>query len=138
VKSKVQKLNFLHASIATNNELMLLTIEGKWLKAIVHMTRMHSLIFFFQNKFNFSLQITFMVNSNSHSHLSLWGIKKTFNNLSQKCKLVCVVRISLLFLWQLFLILMCSIMWNANLTLISWNQILSKTFLENFMLIFFV
>ncbi len=42
LKSKVQKLGFLHASIVTNNELMLLTIEGKWLKVIVHMTSMHS------------------------------------------------------------------------------------------------
>jgi hypothetical protein len=46
MKSKVQKLDFLHVSIATNNEFMLLTIEGKWLKAIVHMTRMHFLIYF--------------------------------------------------------------------------------------------
>jgi hypothetical protein len=71
MKSKVQKLDFLHASIATNNELMLLTIDGKWLKAIVHMTRMHSLIFFFQkvqflitnyihNKFQFSLTSFFV------------------------------------------------------------------------------
>jgi len=96
MKSKVKKLDFLHASIATNNELMLLTIEGKWLKAIVHMTRMHSLIFFFQNRFNSSLQIIFIINSNSHSYLSLLGIKKTFNNLSQKCKLVCEMGISLL------------------------------------------
>jgi hypothetical protein len=29
LKSKCQKLGFLHASIATNNELTLLTIEGK-------------------------------------------------------------------------------------------------------------
>lgn len=80
MKSKAQKLDFLHGSIATNNKLMLLTIEGKWLKAIVHMARMHSLIFVFQNRSNSSLQITFIINSNSHSHLSLLGIKKTFNN----------------------------------------------------------
>ncbi len=30
------KLGFLHGSIAINDELVLLTIEGKWLEAIVH------------------------------------------------------------------------------------------------------
>jgi hypothetical protein len=38
-KSMVQKLSFLHGSIATNDELVLLTIEGKWFEAIVHMTK---------------------------------------------------------------------------------------------------
>jgi hypothetical protein len=37
--SMVQKLSFLRGSIGTNDELMLLTIEGKWLEAIVHMTK---------------------------------------------------------------------------------------------------
>jgi hypothetical protein len=34
-KSTVQKLCFLYGSIATNDEHVLLTIEGKWLEAIV-------------------------------------------------------------------------------------------------------
>ncbi len=38
-KSIVQKLGFFHSSIATNDELVLLTIECKWLKIIVHMTK---------------------------------------------------------------------------------------------------
>jgi hypothetical protein len=38
-KSTIQKLGFLHGSIATNDEPMILTIEGKWLEAIVHMTK---------------------------------------------------------------------------------------------------
>jgi len=33
-KSIVQKLGFLHGSIATNDELVLLTIKGKWLKQL--------------------------------------------------------------------------------------------------------
>jgi hypothetical protein len=37
-KSTIQKLGFFCGSIATNDEPMLLTIEGKWLEAIVHMT----------------------------------------------------------------------------------------------------
>jgi hypothetical protein len=37
-KSMVQKLSFFHDSITTNDEYVLLTIEGKWLEAIVHMT----------------------------------------------------------------------------------------------------
>jgi hypothetical protein len=35
-KSIVKKLGFFHGSIAINDELVLLTIEGKWLEAIVH------------------------------------------------------------------------------------------------------
>jgi hypothetical protein len=38
-KSTVQKLGCLHGSIITNDEHVLLTIEGKWLEAIVHMTK---------------------------------------------------------------------------------------------------
>jgi hypothetical protein len=38
-KSTIQKLGFLRGSIATNVELVLLTIEGKWLELIVHMTK---------------------------------------------------------------------------------------------------
>ncbi len=38
LKSTVQKLCFLCGSIATNDELVLLTIEGEWLEAIVLMT----------------------------------------------------------------------------------------------------
>jgi hypothetical protein len=37
-KSMIQKLSFFRGSIATNDEFVLLTIEGKWLEAIVHMT----------------------------------------------------------------------------------------------------
>jgi len=38
-KSKVVKFKFLRATITTNKEPMLLTIKGKWLEAIVHMTK---------------------------------------------------------------------------------------------------
>jgi hypothetical protein len=37
-KSTIQKLRFFRGSIATNDALVLLTIEGKWLESIVHMT----------------------------------------------------------------------------------------------------
>jgi hypothetical protein len=36
-KSKVQKLNFFHGSITTNDELVLLIIKRKCLEVIVHM-----------------------------------------------------------------------------------------------------
>ncbi len=36
-KSMVQKLGFLHGFIITNDEPMLLTIDGKWFEIIVHM-----------------------------------------------------------------------------------------------------
>ncbi len=38
--STIQKLNFLHASIITHDELVLLIIEGKWLETIVYMTKL--------------------------------------------------------------------------------------------------
>ncbi len=38
-KSHVHKLSFLRSSIATNDGPILLTIEGKLLEAIVHMTK---------------------------------------------------------------------------------------------------
>jgi hypothetical protein len=38
-KSTIQKLNFLHGSIVTHDEAMLLIIKGKWLEAFVHMTK---------------------------------------------------------------------------------------------------
>jgi hypothetical protein len=38
-KSRIQKLNFLHGSIATHDVSMLLIIEGKWLEAFVHMIK---------------------------------------------------------------------------------------------------
>jgi hypothetical protein len=38
-KSTVQKLAFLCDSIVTNDELVLLTIEGKWLEPIMHMIK---------------------------------------------------------------------------------------------------
>jgi BarA-like signal transduction histidine kinase len=39
-KSKAVKSKFLCATIITNKEPMLLTIKGKWLEAIVHMTKL--------------------------------------------------------------------------------------------------
>jgi hypothetical protein len=38
-KSKAVKSEFMCATIITNEEPMLLTIKGKWLEAIVHMTK---------------------------------------------------------------------------------------------------
>jgi hypothetical protein len=38
-KSIVQKLGFLHGSIATKDEPILLIIEGKWLEVIMHMSK---------------------------------------------------------------------------------------------------
>jgi hypothetical protein len=35
----VQKLSFIHGSITINDELVLLTIEGKWLEAFLPMTK---------------------------------------------------------------------------------------------------
>ncbi len=38
-KSKVHKLGFLWGSIATNDGLILLTIDGKWFEVIMHITK---------------------------------------------------------------------------------------------------
>jgi len=38
-KSHVHKSSFLWGSIATNDGLILVTIDGKWLEAIMHMTK---------------------------------------------------------------------------------------------------
>jgi hypothetical protein len=35
----VQNLGFLCGSITTNNEHVLLTIEGKWFEVIMHLTK---------------------------------------------------------------------------------------------------
>jgi hypothetical protein len=49
-KSIVQKLNFFCGSITTNDELMLLTIEGKWFEAIVHMMTKSKFLYLFHPK----------------------------------------------------------------------------------------
>ncbi len=82
-KSTVQKLGFLRGSTATNDDHVLLTIEGKWLEAIL---RMNYWICFIQNKFNFAFQFAFMVNFNCCPHLPLLAFKKTSNNLFHKQK----------------------------------------------------
>jgi hypothetical protein len=38
-KSKVKNSSFFCGSIATNDEPILLTIESKWVEAIMHMTK---------------------------------------------------------------------------------------------------
>ncbi len=38
-KSTMKKLDFLHGSIITNDEFVLLTIESKWFETIMHMTK---------------------------------------------------------------------------------------------------
>jgi hypothetical protein len=50
MKSKVENLGILCASIAINDEFVLLTIEGKWLKVIVNMLEDHYSICFVQDK----------------------------------------------------------------------------------------
>jgi hypothetical protein len=43
-QSVVQKLGFFHGSIVTNDEPMLLAIDGKWFEIIVHMIESEFLI----------------------------------------------------------------------------------------------
>jgi hypothetical protein len=64
-KSTVQKLGFLHGSIATNDEHVLLTIEGKWFEAIVHMIK-----FEFLNLLH-SKQVQFFISIHIHGKFHL-------------------------------------------------------------------
>jgi len=50
LKSKVGNLDILRASIAINDEFVLLIIEGKWFKVIVNMLEDHSSICLVQDK----------------------------------------------------------------------------------------
>jgi len=56
-KSIVQKLGFLRGSIVTNDELVLLTIEGKWLEAIVAMRKFEFLDLFRPKQVQFFISI---------------------------------------------------------------------------------
>ncbi len=56
-KSTVQKSSFLHGSIATNNEHVLLTIEGKWFETIVHITKVEFLDFPYPKQVQFLISI---------------------------------------------------------------------------------
>jgi hypothetical protein len=76
-KSKAHKLGFLWGSIATNDEPILFTIEGKWLEIIVHITSLNSWIWPIQNKFNSSFQFVFVVNFNYRPHLPILVPKET-------------------------------------------------------------
>jgi hypothetical protein len=49
-KSKVHQSSFLQGSIVTNDGIILLTIEGKWLEAIVHMIEFDFLNFIHQKQ----------------------------------------------------------------------------------------
>ncbi len=78
-----QQLGFLCGSIATNDEHVLLTIEGKWLEAIMHMTKFEFLYL------NHPKQVQLFISIHIHScrpHLPLLAFKKTCNNLSHKGK----------------------------------------------------
>jgi len=83
-KSTIQKLSFLHGSIATNGEQMLLTIEGKWLEIIVCMTKFEFLDLLHPKQVQFLISIHIHGNFDCRSHLSLLAFKKTSNNLSHK------------------------------------------------------
>jgi hypothetical protein len=64
-KSMIQKLGFLRGSITTNDELVLLTIEAKWLKAIVHMTKSKFLNLLHPK------QVQFFISINIHGKICL-------------------------------------------------------------------
>ncbi len=137
-KSMVQKLSLFCGSIATNDELVLLIIEGKWLVAIVHMLEFKFLDFcLLPNKFNSSLQFTFMVSFACWPHLPLLAFKKTSNNLLDKQKLVWKAKV-LSLLQQLSLMIMSNGLWNTSLILLNQNQFINKNPLRHYVDSFYV
>jgi hypothetical protein len=78
-----QQLGFLCGSISTNDEHVLLIIEGKWLEAIMHMTESEFLYL------NHPKQVQLFISICIHSYrplLPLLAFKKISNNLSHKGK----------------------------------------------------
>jgi len=81
-KSMVQKLSFLHGSIATSDELVLLTIEGKWFEAIVHMTKSKFLDLPHPKQIQLFISIRIHGKFQLSTTSAFVGFKKTSNNLS--------------------------------------------------------
>ncbi len=52
-KSTIEKLGYSRGFITTNDELVLLTIEGKWLETIMHMTKFEFLDLFHSKQVQF-------------------------------------------------------------------------------------
>jgi hypothetical protein len=53
----ISEVKFFYGSIATNDEPMLLTIKGKWLEIIVHMTEFEFLDLLHQKQVQFLILI---------------------------------------------------------------------------------
>jgi len=119
------KLGFFCGSIPTNDEHVLLTIKSKWLEAIVHMTKCEFLDLPHPKQVQLLISIWYMVSFACQRHLPLLAFKKTSNNLSHKWKLVWRAKL-LLFLRQLFLMIMSNKVWNASLISLNQNQFLNK------------
>jgi hypothetical protein len=82
-KSTIQKSGFLHDSITTNDEHVLLTIEAKWFEVIMHMTESEFL--YLHHPKQVQLFISICIHG-YHPHFPLLAFKKTSNNLSHKGK----------------------------------------------------
>jgi mRNA-degrading endonuclease HigB of HigAB toxin-antitoxin module len=79
-KPKDVKYGFLCATILTSKKHMLLTIEGKWLKTIVHMIEFTFWLCLVKNKFSYSSPFGFVVNFIYCRHLTLLVFTKILNN----------------------------------------------------------
>jgi hypothetical protein len=87
-KSIVKKLGFLHGSITTNDEHMLLIIKCKWLEAIVHMTEFKFLDLPCLKQVQLFISICIHGKFHLLTTSALVGFQKKSNNLSHKWKLV--------------------------------------------------
>ncbi len=92
---------------------------GKMVKSNCEYVRRSLFNFLCPRQVSSWFQYAFVVNSNCHPHLPLSTSTETSNSSPQEENLVYVVSIWLWFLLSFLLVMMCTIMWNISLILIS-------------------
>jgi hypothetical protein len=76
-KTTIKKVGYLHASIATAKDPIILTIEGKWLEGVVHMSESNFLFYHVQNRFSSLSKPNYVANSFFLLLLNLWVLRNT-------------------------------------------------------------
>jgi hypothetical protein len=105
---------------STNDELVLLTIEGKWLETIVHMAKFEFLDLSRPKQVELLISICICGKFQLWPHMPLLTFKKISNNLSHKWKPSWRANVWLL-LQQLVLMIMSTQVWNTSLILMYQN-----------------
>jgi hypothetical protein len=115
-KSKVHKSCFLQGSIATNDWFILLTIKGNWFEVIMHMTKFEFLKLVDLKQVQLLVQFMFVVNFNCKHTTIIPQIERGVG----------------LFFWQLVLMTMSKVWWNANLILKNWIKFQNKNLFQHY------